>query len=490
MDSKPVVIVERAFRDPRQTLERLGVFVTLSLLLVLAARQGLPTGWLSNSFTTDLDLHEVARTARHYAENPIQSPYKDQFWEVGQRSRQLSQWLSEADSLHRQSEARRQLLATSEAVSQQLFPFLQRPPQHPRTRSPLADLRKSYEPGSRGIVIPVEGGERSIRFAGHLIVSLRNVLGCQLPIQIAYAGEDDLPQDDRDTIEALNGVENIEFLDVTAVFDDATLKLRESGWAIKPFAVLASRFEEVILMDADAVFLQDPEILLTQKAYLDKGALLFHDRLLWQNAYQERHQWWRDQIKEPSIEMLKSLVWTQNYAEEADPGVIVVDKSRVNVFVGLLHVAWQNTYAVREEVTYKLTHGDKESWWLGLELAGSTYEFEAHYGSILGWAESSDEGSSDRVCSFVVAHVDQEDRLVWYNGSLLKNKTKDADEYEIPDSWMVDGKWAKGRTKKDMSCMMENTAVKLTERESRVLRDSVDGAKRVDAVLRKQRKLN
>lgn len=42
------------------------------------------------------------------------------------------------------------------------------------------------------------------------------------------------------------------------VFDDTTLKLKDGGWAIKLFAVLASRFEEVILLEADAIFTQRP----------------------------------------------------------------------------------------------------------------------------------------------------------------------------------------------------------------------------------------
>ncbi|KAM5341487.1 hypothetical protein ACJ41O_014518 [Fusarium nematophilum] len=473
------------FRDPRRILVRLGVFAAVSLVLILVTRGSWWTEWLGGDWTSlsQGELSNITEAAKLFSDNPVEAPYKDQFWEVGQRSRHLSRWLSQADGLKWRSKARRDLLAATETTAQKLFPFLRKPVRDPSSKSPLADLRSSFDKGSRGIVIPVGGREQSIRFAGHLLASIGRVLRSELPIQIAYVGDDDLPEASRNILSNLEGVKNLEFLDVSTVFDDSTLKLREGGWAIKPFAVLASRFEQVMLLDADAVFLQKPEVLFDQQAYIDKGAYLFHDRLLWQHAFRARHDWWEDQIKVPSAEMNNSLVWTEDYAEECDSGVVVVDKSRVDVLVGLLHVAWQNTYDVREEVTYKLTHGDKESWWLGFELAGSTYEFERHYGSMIGWAKGDSGQKVTRVCSFVIAHVDEEERLIWYNGSLLKNKRADPEGYEVPEYWMVDGKWHKGRTKDDMSCMSDSEAVKLTEEEKRVLGGSIEAARVVDAIL-------
>ncbi|KAM0414614.1 hypothetical protein ACHAPT_013543 [Fusarium lateritium] len=474
------------FRDPRRILVRLGIFVFFSIALLFVVCRGWPSGWMRVDWSqlSEAELENITATARGFADHGIQAPYKDQFWEVGQRSRQLSRWLSQSDKLNPNSWVGKELLATTETTAQQLFPFLQKPSRNPGSSTPLSDLRKFFDKGSRGIVIPVGGGEQSIRFASHLIVSLRQVLGCRLPIQIVYAGDDDLSKEERNKISTLKGATDIEFLNVFDVFDDSTMKLKDGGWAIKAFAVLASRFEQVILMDADAVFLQKPETLFSQRPYVEKGAYLFHDRLLWQHAFRSRHDWWKDQIKIPSPEMNNSLVWTEDYAEECDSGVVVVNKARVDVLVGMLHVAWQNTYDVREEVTYKLTHGDKESWWLGLELGGSTYEFEKHYGSMIGWADDASAQNVTKVCSFVIAHTDDKDRLIWYNGSLLKNKMVDPKGYEVPEYWMMDGKWHKGASKANMSCMDGSEAVALTDKEKRVLKESIDAAKQVDAALK------
>lgn len=397
-----------------------------------------------------------------------------------------------------------------------LFPFLRQLPGHPDSQTPLSDIRSSFIPASAGIVIPV--GDRNIRYAGHLLASLLRVVGTQLPIQIVYAGDDDLSKHNREFLATLAGATSksrrssstpsaLEFVDILTIFDDSTLKLQEGGWAIKPFALLGSSFEKVILMDADAVFLKSPDILLEQAAFRRSGALLFRDRLLWQHAYQERHVWYHSQIKRPSATLMKSKVWTEEYAEEADSGVIVVDKSRTDVFMGLLHICWQNSYDVREEVTYQLTYGDKETWWMGFELAGSTYEMERHYGSIIGWdadffAERCEELRTDKevrdvevgsnspstkICSFVIAHLDEDDHLLWFNGGLLKNKKvpEMAHEYMVPEvlKWAVDGQWEKGADRHVGSCMYDTEIHDLSGTEWISLKDSVTEAQNIDKLL-------
>jgi len=435
--------------------------------------------------SSDPVLENITITALEYVNTPIQAPYKGQFWETGQRSRRIIEWLEYVDKTPEKSKDRTSLLYTIDEVSSSLFSFVPRP--DAKSRKPrLTALRNRYDAGSRGIVMPVGGSDSNIRFAGHLIASLREVLGCKLPIEIAYAGDHDLPPKARETLASFDGTGQISFLNVWDVFDDAPLRLRDGGWAIKPFAVLASRFEQVILVDADSVFLQNPENLFRQKPYLRTGAYMFHDRLLWQYSFGARHRWWHDQIKEPSAALDKSLVWVKDWSEECDSGVVVLDKSRLPVFVGLAHVAWQNTFEVREEVTYKLTYGDKESWWLGMELVGATYEFEEYYGSMLGWESKhiEDGKESPAVCSFVIAHLDDEGRLLWYNGSLLKNKVKHPQTYDVPEAWMMDGTWKKGTTKGERSCMVDSEIKKLSGEEHSILERSIAEATRVDSVMK------
>lgn len=88
----------------------------------------------------------------------------------------------------------------------------------------------------------------------------------------------------------------------------------------------------------------------------------------------------------PSQEMTKSRFYTdQASREEMESGVVVYDKGRREVLMGLLMTGWLNTRKVRDEVTYQNTsvqrcldhccrlidthisycrHGDKESFWM------------------------------------------------------------------------------------------------------------------------------
>lgn len=430
-------------------------------------------------------VRDVARISEDYSSTPITAPYKSQFWEVGRRARRIKEWLNLLEQTPKESEERAVLVRAIESLAKSLFPFLPRSRRSP-SETPLIDLMSLSERGARGIVMPVGGSENNIRFAGHLITSLREVVGCRLPIEITYAGDEDLPLRYREILASLDPTGQISFLDIWTLFDDRLLLLRDDGWAIKPFSVLASRFEQVILVDCDSVFLQDPEALFQQPPYIDTGVHFFHDRLLWQHKFQQRHDWWRDQIKEPSATLNKSLVWTEEYAEECDSGVIVLDKSRVDVFMGLLHTSWQSMYDVRSEVTYRLMFGDKESWWLGMELTGCNYGFEEHYGSIVGWESLvPDENGvpTSQLCSFVIAHVDVHGRLIWYNGGLLKNKLAQLDRYEVPEAWMMDGTWKKGATKQDHSCMVGGVPRRLTGEELAILQRSIEEAVRVDEIV-------
>lgn len=282
---------------------------------------------------------------------------------------------------------------------------------------------------------------------------------------------------------------NISTFDVTAIFDDSILQLADGGWAIKAFAILGSSFEQAVLLDADAVFLQKLEnIFDNHPSYRETGTLLFHDRLLWQGAFKERHEWWEKELAhtELSSTIRHSKVYIDKFAEEGDSGVVVVDKSRLDVFVGLLHICWQSTYEVREAFTYRQGYGDKESWWFGFELAATPYSMEEHYGAIIGHVQSTTSRKQTKVCSFTIGHVDHKGKLLWYNGSLLRNKETDLKDFDVPTEWMIDGTWEKGVTKQDMSCMRDAEIKNMEPHELNVLQKSVDAAKQVDNDLLKE----
>ena len=62
-----------------------------------------------------------------------------------------------------------------------------------------------------------------MRYAYHQIASLREVIGCTLPTEIAYAGDEDLPLTEREKLHSR--FSDIRFLDVLEVFDEEEVLL-------------------------------------------------------------------------------------------------------------------------------------------------------------------------------------------------------------------------------------------------------------------------
>ena len=467
-------------------LQLVGVIGLVSLFLVtflLRDTGTLPTWRTSSSPSTgDHLVHTIETLTDYFFDYSLSDA---DFGEMGRRTEILAELIqlnhSLASTPSTTSLQKETISNRTNQLALSLFPFL------PEER-PFDAVSQNIQVGSKGIVIPV--GVNTFRYACHLITCLRNVLHSALPIQIAYAGENDLPIRYREFIISL--APDISTLDIFSVFDPKheIFKSERGGWWIKPFALLASSFQQVLLLDADAVFVQPPETIFDMhKGYLETGVLLFHDRLLWQGGFPDRHSWWETQLKHtsPSATLNKSLVYNEDYAEECDSGAIALDKGRLGVLVGLLHIAWQNTKAPRKNWLEKLTYGDKESWWFGFELVGTPYSFEQVYGSIVGSTYNRNEThpAESQVCSFVIAHVDHIGKLLWYNGSLLKNKILHPVEFEVPTHRIVDGVWRKGARKADMSCMVGEME-ELNEDEIRILSESVNSAEQVDRELREQ----
>lgn len=110
---------------------------------------------------------------------------------MGKRLQILKDWIRAYEGASLTDEEKPLLLDKIEKLALSLTPFVNNP-LRPQDREPLQSLRRRFTPGSKGIVITT--GQKRFRFACHLIRNLRDVLGSTLPIQVAYAGEHDLPE--------------------------------------------------------------------------------------------------------------------------------------------------------------------------------------------------------------------------------------------------------------------------------------------------------
>lgn len=216
-----------------------------------------------------------------------------------------------------------------------------------------------------GIVMCV--GQRDLVLAAHNIRTLRNVLGSTLPIEIFYAGEHDFPWEKRKQVGDL--APNIQMRNVLDSYDDTIAgindSLSENGWVMKPFAMLASRFQKAILVDADTIFLQRPDAYFDDDAHLkETGTLFYHDR-----AVKGGYTGWIDTLKwikkvlkdrKPSAMLRQSIFWTQKLEHQQESGVVFADKSKPGVFTSLMFATWMNTKAARAYLSQHV-FGDKET---------------------------------------------------------------------------------------------------------------------------------
>lgn len=73
-------------------------------------------------------------------------------------------------------------------------------------------------------------GNDQVKLLMTVIPSLRN-LGCNLPVEVLYLGDEDIDEDMRDELEELPGV----------VTRDLTLMIDDEGWHLKGRSAGASR---------------------------------------------------------------------------------------------------------------------------------------------------------------------------------------------------------------------------------------------------------
>jgi len=179
-------------------------------------------------------------------------------------------------------------------------------------------LHASLRHGGRGIVL--SGGDGQLPY---LMTSAKTIrkLGCRLPIEVMYLGDEDLGDDARSELEALPGVIT---RDMKQMVQDEGWGIK--GWAGKPFAILFSSFREVVFIDADAQFFVSPEVLFDDPGYVETGALFFRDRLM----FPESKRKWLQQIlpKPMSRKVRQSRFWTGESGHMQESGVVVVDKWR------------------------------------------------------------------------------------------------------------------------------------------------------------------
>ncbi|ETS61646.1 hypothetical protein PaG_04140 [Moesziomyces aphidis] len=348
--------------------------------------------------------------------------------------------------------------------------------------------------GSRGIVMSL--GYKGSVFASQFISVIRDKHKNNIPIELYYYGDSDLPAKYRNYL--TKTYRNVRCIDLESLglFDPDLVQLERQGFAIKPFAVLATNFTEVMLADADAILLEDPDHFFEEPGYIDTGTLFFHDRDHQRDGVNTIvHDFMNNQLslRGPSPRLAQSEFWKKKGIFEQESGIVVVDKRKTDVFAALLFTAWQNMGEIRKKTTYRIWWGDKETFWLAFEFSRFPYYFVPRYAQAIGsarvrtkaerqaaiaaakakkakaegkveehdsLADAQDDGSEGEVeelCSehplhFLGADVEDNNgdgevdamtlgRPAWFNGGILDSKVDSDEVYIAPNAFTLDGSW-------------------------------------------------
>ncbi len=202
----------------------------------------------------------------------------------------------------------------------------------------------------RGIVIAA-GGPVYLPCAWVCVRMLRH-FGCALPIEIWHLGPDEMPGPVRRMLEPL-GVRTVDAVEVRR--DHPARRI--DGWSLKPYAIMHSRFREVLMLDADNVPIVDPTILFDTPEFRKRGAIFWPD---YQRLAPHRSIWrvtgvpYRD---EPEFES----------------GEIVVDKDRCWRELSL--AMWMNEF---NDFFYRHMYGDKETFHMAWRKLRRPYAMTRH----------------------------------------------------------------------------------------------------------------
>ncbi|KAH7058435.1 mannosyltransferase putative-domain-containing protein [Linnemannia elongata] len=342
-------------------------------------------------------------------------------------------------------------------LEKRLYPFL-----HLKHRTSFS-LQDSYR--GKGFVLCA--GNNQFKFIVSSIQAIRR-LQPDLPIQLFHMGDGDLSRERQEYVREMTN--DIEVLDITEFLDNDYMKL--GGWSIKAFSLLASRFEEAMLVDSDAYFLQDPAKLFEDPGYRATGSLFFYDRTLFPD-WHSGPDWIRSMMPIMSTlpNQLRSFKGISTHEQES--GVVVINKkTRLN---GLLAICKMNSKWERDLHSYKVFYGDKETFWVGFEMVQEPYSFMRTYGGVVGELrddpvkeieklearlEQEGDGRSEverqmdrdeierqkkrpvlekeSVCGAQL-HLDYLGQPMWWNGGLMRNKNEGVQRTLDFKYWMAGG---------------------------------------------------
>lgn len=209
--------------------------------------------------------------------------------------------------------------------------------------------------------------------------------GCDLPIEVWYAGNE-LTEEIKKELRRLN-VECENFLDHG--------HHTKFGFKLKPFAILKSRFREVLYLDADNVCVKDPAELFDTKEYAEHGALFWPD--FWTTA-RENPIW--------------AIVGSEEFGmKEQESGQVLINKEKCWKEINLCR-----HFNDRSEIYHRLLMGDKDTFRLAWMALKTPFHMITTEVATCGYTHPRD----DRFLGTTMVQHDTQGEIAFLHRNLLK----------------------------------------------------------------------
>ncbi|KDO25538.1 hypothetical protein SPRG_20661 [Saprolegnia parasitica CBS 223.65] len=280
-----------------------------------------------------------------------------------------------------------------------------------------------------------------------------------LPIQVYTCFPSELSNDTRSRILAADALDAIEMVDVCQLLVDHTPYLRNvwdattyQSYYIKILALLHTHLDDVLVLDADDIFLSNPDVLWGLLPFQTTGTLFFYDRQLdytqffnTPTSYNETllhtllhsFPYARFNLTRPvlSPQLQQSKAWQHATAHEQDSSVVLLRKSRVGH--AMLQVLWHLVHELRHESTY--AGGDKEYFWLACVLANASYAFSEHAAAVVSLPDDM-ALHNETLCGSLAHYVPEasvDPPLLYINGQYILTPPRELDDALQPHntSW-------------------------------------------------------
>lgn len=285
----------------------------------------------------------------------------------------------------------------------------------------------------RGIILPLFDGIASLGIS--LILELR-AFGITLPIEVPHCG--DLNSDIQEQIRLHDPLVHVYDVCMLAAEAADTHNPMEKlfctsleqchqifrSFDIKILAVVLSRFEEVMLLDADTLFFQNPMELWDVPQYTSTGTLFFHDRVCSETTFLARRVDGRNKVSvmhqflekfdvtpfrhlptmeraksslsrlspvplsfDPSEFLLSSHTWNVRSGHQMDSSVVLWNKARQPRATAILasFIALDGHPKLTRSGRFAIAYGDKECFFLACEMAETQYGFSDFAVGAIGW---------------------------------------------------------------------------------------------------------